>query len=200
MHAMLQEASAQTSRLYFAGYLGLTTSGDQEFTESSIPRSGDIETKNANSFAGALGVRLSRQFRIEGEISYSAADMDRMDINNVGSFEMAGELTTWTALINAYYDFDVDWDLQPFIGAGLGISWHEGDINDLSGLALDTADDTTRLTWQMGGGLKYRVGPDLAFSGAYRYLGSTDLDFGTYNIDYNNHEIRIGLEYDLPVH
>ena len=137
MHAMLQEASAQTSRLYFAGYLGLTTSGDQEFTESSIPRSGDIETKNANSFAGALGVRLSRQFRIEGEISYSAADMDRMDINNVGSFEMAGELTTWTALINAYYDFDVDWDLQPFIGAGLGISWHEGDINDLSGLALD---------------------------------------------------------------
>ncbi len=197
---MSMPADAQTSRLYFAGYLGLNTSDDQEFSESTSGTVGDIEMKNTPLYAGALGVRLSRQFRLEGELSYRKADMDRIVINGAGNFELGGELRTWLALANLYYDFDVNWKkLQPFIGVGLGFGWHNGEINDLSGLAANASEDSTGIAWQAGGGLKYRVNPDMAFTGAYRYLGSTDLEFESYDWDYGSHEFLIGLEYDLPV-
>ena len=192
-------ASAQTSRVYFAGYLGLSTYNDQKFEESSVPASGDIELSNTQSFAGALGIRISNQFRVEGEISYSNADLNRMDIDGAGSFQLGGDLATWLGMINLYYDFDVPWRIQPFLGAGAGIGWFDTHINDTSGFAADSAADTTALVWQVGGGLKYRMSPDLALTGSYRYLDSSDLSFDTYEVDYGSHEIRVGLEYDLPI-
>lgn len=192
------QAHAQTSRVYFAGYMGLNTYNDQEFDESSVPVSGDIELKNAMSFAGALGIRLSRQVRLEAELSFSETEMDRLELGALGGFDLGGEIRTYLTMLNVYYDFDVPWSVQPFIGGGLGFAWHEGDIDDLSGLAVDASDDATGIAWQLGGGLKYRVNPDMAFSSGYRYIDGTDLDFGSYSIDYGSHEFRIGLEYDLP--
>ena len=193
-------ANAQTSRLYFAGYLGLNTSNDQYFSESSSSTSGDIEMKNTLLYAGALGIRLSRQFRLEGELSYRKTDMDRITFSDGGDFELGGELRTWLALANLYYDFDVNWkNIQPFVGIGLGFGWHNGEVYDLSGLAANVSEDSNGIAWQVGGGFKYRVNPDLAFTSAYRYIDSTDLTFKSYDWDYGSHEFLIGLEYDLPI-
>ncbi len=194
------DAQAQTSRLYFGGYMGLLTFNDQEFTESTGSTSGGLELKNGLSMAGALGLRFSRQLRAEAELSFGKTDFDRIDYDSGADRELGGELTTWTTMLNIYYDFDVPWKIQPFIGAGLGFAWTKGEIDDGTGSAVDISDKDFGLTWQMGGGLKYRVAPDLAFTGAYRYLDSMDLQLGSYEIDYGSHEFRIGLEYDLPVH
>ena len=52
----ISDAQAQTTRLYFGGYLGLPTFNDMDFGENS--GSGDLEVKNGLAFAGALGVRF----------------------------------------------------------------------------------------------------------------------------------------------
>lgn len=192
-------AAAQTSRVYFATYMGLLTYGDQNFTEDSTGTGGDLQYKNAWSFGGALGLRLSQQTRVEAEINYSNTDMDRVNFDGLGSFEMAGDIRSWTGLVNAYYDFDTGWKLQPFVGAGVGVGHFNAEFDDISGFAADTSDDAYGLVYQLGGGFKYRMNPDLALTTGYRYLGSTNLEFDGYKLDYGGHEFRLGLEYDLPI-
>lgn len=191
-------AQAQTSRVYLASYFGLKTYPDSEYDDSASGTSGDIKFKNAWSFAGALGLRLSQQTRVELEVDYTSADLDGIDINGLGAFQMGGEITSWIGMLNAYYDFDVDWPLQPFLGAGLGLGHFDAQIDDVAGFATDTNDDALGLVWQVGGGLKYRMNPELAVTGGYRYLGTTSLEFGGYDLDYRTHEFRLGLEWDLP--
>ncbi|MCF8495340.1 MAG: outer membrane beta-barrel protein [Alphaproteobacteria bacterium] len=194
-----QPAEAQTSRLYFAGYMGLNTFSDMEFQDNATPSSGNLSADNATSFGGALGIRLSSQTRFEAEISYRSGPFSHIDINGGVSRGVGGELKSTMGLLNVFYDFDVPWALQPFVGVGIGLARHEGQINGTGGLAANARDETLSLLWQAGGGLKYRINPDMAFTGGYRYLDSPDPRIGAYEIDYNSHEFRVGLEYDLPV-
>jgi opacity protein-like surface antigen len=191
---------AQTSRLYFAGYMGLTSPNQSDFTDSATPASGDVELDNTLNFAGALGLRINHNIRVEAEIAYQKANMDRMDISNTGSFKLGGDLEGWTYLLNGYYDFDLGYkNLIPFITAGVGIAVHDVEIDDISGFAADALDSDWGFAWQAGSGLKYRIKDNLAFTGSYRYLGSTEMGFDSYDIDFSSHEIRLGLEYDIPV-
>jgi len=193
-------AEAQSSRLYFAGYMGLNTNSPGTFKESTTPRSGEFKFDNATSYAGALGLRLDKKWRIEGEVSYRNTDFDNMNFDNVGTFKMNGDLGTWLFMLNGYYDFDFKWkQVQPYVSGGVGIVHHSADIDDTSGLARDASDTSLGLAWQLGGGLKYRMSDDLAFTGGYRYLGTTDAEIGSYDFEYGSHEWRVGLEYDLPV-
>lgn len=194
-----QPASAQVSRVYFAGYLGTTSFNDLPFTDTQASLAGDFEMDNANSFAGALGIRLSRQFRLEGELSYRTGDLSDVELRDGSTFDMSGEWSTYAGLLNIYYDFDVPWQVTPYIGAGIGYGWHEGEMSSAAANITNVSDDAGGLLWQVGGGLKYRVNSELAFSGSYRYLNSTDLEFSSTEVEYNGHEIRIGMEYDLPI-
>lgn len=193
-------AAAQTSRLYFAGYLGLTKYDDLNYSDSLAPASGDIKLDNANSFAGALGVRFSRNLRVEAELSYRTANLDTITIESAGiESGVGGEIETYLGLLNVYYDFDVDRKIQPFLTAGAGIVMHDGNVDDSTGFASDASDSHTSFAWQLGAGAKYRVSPGMAFTGSYRYLDSLDIEFDQYKIDYSGHEFRVGIEYDLPV-
>lgn len=197
---MAEKAAAQSSRLYFAGYMGLSAPKQNEFSESSRPASGDIDLDNTQNFAGALGVRLSRELRLEAEVSYRKASMDRIDISGQGSFKIGGHLSSWLYMLNGYYDFDIGWKkIMPFISGGLGVAIHEAEILDSSGFAANALSDDWGLAWQAGSGLKYRIKDNIAFTGSYRYLGAMEMQFDSYNLDFSNHEIRIGIEYDIPV-
>lgn len=192
------QAEAQTSRLYFAGYMGLTNFNSMDFSEGTSGLGGDLEMDNTYSYAGALGLRLSANLRAEAEISYRNADFNQMNFSSANSFAMGGELKSYTGLLNVYYDFDVNWKVKPYVGAGFGFGWHDAQIIDGSGLASNTVDEATNLMWQLGAGLKYPIKPNLSFTGGYRYLDGTDLELGSYTIDYGAHEFRLGIEYDLP--
>ncbi|MBX2833929.1 MAG: outer membrane beta-barrel protein [Micavibrio sp.] len=192
-------ANAQTSRLYFAGYLGLNTYGEQDFAESTTNTSGAFQVDNTTSFGGALGLRLNRNLRAEAELSYRNAEIQSMNINGFGNFDAGGEFNSTFAFLNLYYDVDVPWKIKPFVGGGVGYGWHDGEISDVSGIATSDSGSAANFAYNIGGGLKYRPRPDMAFTGSYRYVDSFDLDFGTYEQDYNSHEFRIGVEWDLPV-
>lgn len=193
-------AAAQTSRVYFAGYLGLNSSTSHEFSESTRPAGGDLSLKNAPVLAGALGLRFTPAVRIEAEISRRKTPMDRMDVNGGGSFKLGGDLTSWLYMVNGYYDFDLGWrKIVPFATAGIGIAIHDAEIVDKANVAADALDSSWGLAMQLGSGLKYRVRDNMAFTGSYRFIGTTDMEVDSYEIGYSSHEIRLGIEYDLPV-
>ncbi|MCB1555734.1 MAG: porin family protein [Alphaproteobacteria bacterium] len=193
-------AQAQTSRLYFAGYMGLNTHKPSDFINKPSGLKGTIDKDNALSFAGAMGVRLDEKWRLEAELSLRKADLSSQSISGVGSFPVGGELKTWLFMLNGYYDFDWRWrNIQPYVSAGLGFARQDGEIEDLSGFTTDTSDDSIGFAWQAGAGAKYRVRPDMAFTGGYRYIGTSDIQWDNYEMKYHSHEFRIGLEYDIPV-
>ncbi|QQG36461.1 MAG: porin family protein [Micavibrio aeruginosavorus] len=188
----------QSSRLYFSGYMGLNTFSSREFTHPST--NGAVEMKNGASFAGALGLRLSPNIRVEGEIAYSRSDLSNMTLDTGASGSVGKNVKTWLYMANVYYDFDVNWkNITPYVTGGLGLAMHDGGVAGAPGGLSDASDTSYNLAYAVGGGLKYQVKPGMALSGGYRYVGTTDFDIGDYSIDYGAHEFRMGLHYDLPV-
>lgn len=190
------DASAQVSRLYMAGYMGLNIFKDQDFESTSPVTKGTMNLDNAPSFAGAIGLRLSRDFRVEAELSYRKADVNQLDFPGAGG-SSGGELQQYMGFLNIYYDIDVPGKIQPFIGGGLGMGLFSGEANNSAGGPSFANEDATALMWNAAAGVKYRVKDDTAFSVGYRYLDSTDLSFDEFDIDYSSHEFRIGIEYDF---
>jgi opacity protein-like surface antigen len=192
------EAHAQTSRLYFAGYLGLTAFDGLSFDDEQTPISGTIEPDNSTNFAGALGLRFTRNFRMEAEFSYRDADFGTVVLDSIGSSGIEGDIRSSLLMINGYYDFDIpNWQTQPFLSGGIGIARHQAELFDPQGRTQNFTNETLGLVWSAGGGLKYRTSPNFAWTGSYRFIDGTDLEFDETNIDYSSHEFRIGLEYDL---
>jgi opacity protein-like surface antigen len=197
--ALPHNARAQTSRLYFAGYLGVNMAPEQDYVDATGGQTGTFGFSNATEFAGALGVRVNRQLRFEAEAGFTSQDFANADIQGTGEVNASGKLDRSLYLINAYYDLDVPWTFTPYVGAGAGLARFDGKIDSQGGTFTQANDSTTVPALQLGGGLKYRLRPDLALTGGYRYVTTSDLDIGSYDIEYDTHEFRVGLEWDFPV-
>lgn len=192
-------AEAQTSRLYFAGYLGVNMAPEQDYVDATNGQTGTFGFSNATEFAGALGVRVNRQLRFEAEAGSTSQDLANADIQGTGEVNASGKLDRSLYLINAYYDLDVPWTFTPYVSAGAGLARFDGKIDSQGGTFTQANDSTVVPALQVGGGLKYRLRPDLALTGGYRYVTTSDLDIGAYDIEYDTHEFRVGLEWDFPV-
>ena len=74
--ASVPHAHAQTSRMYLSGYMGLNTFSSREFSHPTD--NGAVEISNSVGFAGALGLRLTPNIRVEGEIAYNRSDFSNI--------------------------------------------------------------------------------------------------------------------------
>lgn len=193
-------ASAQSARTYFAGYLGLNTHNKNDFNESTTKRRGDYKMDNNVSFAGALGLRINRNWRVEGEVSYRDSRIDKFNIDGIGQVKANGNIKSWMYMLNGYYDFETSWrGIQPFLSAGIGLASQKARVTNGGGFLPNASDGALNIAYQAGGGLKYRYTDSMAFTGGYRYLGTHAIESDSYDLDYRSHEFRVGFEYDLPV-
>jgi opacity protein-like surface antigen len=191
-------AEAGKSRLYLSGYMGLNVHPELEYTESVSSDMGDMELENGNNFAGALGLRITKNLSFEAELAYRKSDVANIQIRGGEETRMAGEIKTTTFMLTGIYDFDISWrEVYPFLSLGAGIAWHNGEIDDVEGVTVDSSGDDVGFAWALGGGIKHDVREGLAFSGSYRYLGSSEIGFENATLDYTSHEFRLGMEYDL---
>lgn len=196
----LSFAFAQDKPFYVSGFLGLNLQQGHDFTQSSPVRSGKIDFDSAPSFGGALGFKLSNNLRLEAEIGYTNQDISALESNIGNSSSVSGDVEAITFLLNGYYDFDLDLPVIPYIGAGAGLGYFDANVNDNgTGLVQNNSGDDLNFIYQVSGGLKYPINEDINLRGAYRYLGSADIGFDQTEIDYSSHEIRIGIDYALPI-
>jgi opacity protein-like surface antigen len=95
-----------------------------------------VDVDDSISFAGAIGFKLTPQVRDRSRtVTIPAPISAAPNITNFGAFEVGGSLDSTIAMVNVYYDFDFTWrKIQPFIGAGIGYGWHEGEINNALGI------------------------------------------------------------------
>ena len=156
--------------------------------------SGDMEYDTGYTIGGAVGYMMEK-FRLEGELSYQANDIDKVS-GAGGSEPVNGDVTALTLLFNGYFDFDTGRFWTPYITGGLGYSKVEADIDGLS-------EDDNVFTYQLGVGVGFAMSETLTLDWRYCYLGAEDFSYrysdpsGSITLDaaIASHNLTVGLHF-----
>jgi opacity protein-like surface antigen len=130
-------------------------------------------------------------------------------------------LRTGVVLGNAYVDVGTWYGITPFVGAGVGVAFHQfSDLQDVSlqpagGFGFAQDRNQTNLAWAVMAGLGYTVNPRLKLELGYRYLNmgtikgnqivcqnvpnGCPLEQQTFKV--SSHDFRLGMRWmfnDLP--
>jgi len=121
--------------------------------------------------------------RGEIELSYSDQDADSVNFSGNGSgseTNVSGGIDTTRLFANAYADFETASAFTPYVGAGIGLSRTDFDVNYGAGIELD--DDSDNFSAQLIAGTSYDLGNGYSVFGDVRYIRDFDVEsdrFGT---------------------
>ncbi|HEY1096921.1 MAG TPA: outer membrane beta-barrel protein [Alphaproteobacteria bacterium] len=112
--------------------------------------------------------------RAELEASYRNSDLD-----NVGG----GDVDSTAIMANAYWDFENNTGITPYVGAGIGTAYV--DFDSVGG------DDSWEFAYQGMAGANINVAPQWAVGAEYRYFATTEVG----DTDYDNHAVIGTVRY-----
>jgi opacity protein-like surface antigen len=171
------------------------------------------------------GLRDDNGLRYGLELAYSQADVDRHSGVTLGGTALdgvdaavltgsatqlgvtvgqvvsdgRGDITNLGLFANAYYDFNREGALQPYLGAGVGVSQVEVDYSP-SGIQIIDGDDTV-FAWQLKAGATWRLSDTWEAYGEYVYRQSDDITFdnqlfpGTLDIENKQSLLLAGVRF-----
>jgi opacity protein-like surface antigen len=147
----------------------------------------------------ATGFHINDYIRGELALAWRQTEVD--DLELLGSAEELDEsyIGLFTAMLNGYVELPLVLGLRPFIGGGAGFAYFDVDLETTAPIvAVDSGDFT--FAWQGIVGLAYHITPQIALTGTYTYLGTSDTDDdstldGLELKDYRTHTLMAGLRY-----
>lgn len=179
--------------LYVSGDLGATLTGDSSFTAPGEKIDFDFETGLLVN--GAVGMDLGNNVRVEGEIGYQTADVDRISKGGE-AFDGGDNINVLSFLINGYYDIPMDAPVTPFISGGIGFANVQLEDDD----GGRDADDSV-FAYQIGAGLGYVVDEQITVDCGYRYMATSDPEFdiqgSTGDAEYGSHNFYVGVRFAI---
>lgn len=181
---------------YLRGNAGYGIHTDTDLSggiDSSIHGNGMQSEGNAGYSLGA-GYDFGDNWRVELD-----ADSLRTSLGSISQTPSSkGSLATESLMINALYDFADFGNVEPYVGAGIGLVRGKGRFtaHDFAGTANELVRNTTcigdrtvgqssscaisdsdsGLGWQLLAGLGYKVSDNLTWDTHYTYLNGPDLD------------------------
>lgn len=189
---------AHSAGPYVSGNLGLAVASDSDVTDSTVPATTmEIESDNGLALGVAAGYGFANNTRLEGEIAYQKNDLDKARLLGV-DVGLTGDTSSLALLLNGYYDFVNKSPMTPFISAGVGLA--RVDINDMNvpGSGIPNAnDDDTVFAYQLGAGVGCAVSAKVSLDVKYRYLGTSDPEFDTTDVEYSSHNVYAGIRVAL---
>lgn len=171
--------------------LSYVQDADLEFEGTNI---GDIDFDTEVGLGIALGFRpyYSNSFldNTRLELEYTYRDLPTNQLESAAVIQsLEGALTAQSVMVNAFYDFNTNAKLTPYVGAGIGLANIEMDID-----SIQVADDDTVFAYQAMAGVSYAPSsiPRTEFGVGYRY-------FGTRNPEFQNSRAQ-SFEHPLDTH
>ncbi len=150
------------------------------FLEDADTEGIDIEFDTGFGILGALGYDMG-QLRLEGEFGYRENDVDRIEI-----FEVDGEASAVSLMVNGFVDFETQGTVTPFVGAGIGIANIEVELEG------DDEDDTV-FAYQLAAGLGLALTEVTTLDLSYRFFATSDPEFSGIESEYHSHNAMVGL-------
>ena len=186
------------------GLYNMPRDSDATLDTEPLDATGDIELSNDFGFALALGMQMNDALRVELEGAYRPLEVDGAKgvlLNSAPvDVGLSGELDTWSLMINAYYEMPLG-AARPYLGAGLGIAGHDGELTLSSPLLVsvlgtnsvrESGDDTV-FAYQFMAGLGFEVSDNMTLFGGYRYMGTDDMEIEAFTASYGTHALEAGL-------
>ena len=168
--------------------------------------------KTGYAYRAAVGVYRAPQVRVEGEIGYRRAGLDKLSLNNdgglgaaagaaplSGSVAASGHVTAISAMLNAFYDYDTGSAWRPYIDAGIGAARLSMKNVAAAGVPVVNAFDSV-FAYQLGLGIGYEVTKSLTLALDYRYFTTLDPTFrdaagNSFNSEFTSHNLSLGIRY-----
>lgn len=200
-------------------YFSATVSGasqqyeDSQIATSSMSHSFDDKDDTGYGAGVAVGYDFNKKLRfpVRMEIEYMVrSETDATWSGNQGilvpgnfNWELKGEQSLDTVLLNIYYDFKISNRFTPYIGGSVGFGFLDASIkySDSFGTPpISLSEDETNFVWSMGAGCSYAINDKWSMGFGYRYLdaGESELSYlGALkvNTDTALHEFCLSLRY-----
>ena len=140
-----------------------------------------------------LGFAVGHDFKYgrgELEIGYQSNTIDDVSVDgdsSSASISGSPEVRLVTLMLNIYYDFKNKSNFTPYLTAGLGLGNMDVDGAGSGGDAVSA--------YQLGAGIAYHINARVEFDVKYRYLATTDGEFGTTKMAYATNNFILGIRY-----
>lgn len=167
--------------------------------------------------SGSRGFRYEVMFDYHGQRGLSGLTAPfQYSGGDPAATRITSAITTYTGMVNAYYDLGNFRGFVPYVGAGVGLAYHQMDDYAISHPSAPanvpykvSGDNDLTLAWSLMTGLAYQVSDRAILDFGYRYI-----DFGRASSARNDvfaqgslsrlsvddmtaHEFKIGLRYHL---
>ena len=160
----------------------------------------------------ALGWGFGNGVRAEVEGNYRANDVDKISGFGTPLGGFGGKASSYGAMVNAYYDFNLGLPVVPYVGLGAGYVWNDYNkvrANDGLGnqVRIDGNDGAFAYQGIVGAAYPIDAVPGLAVTAEYRFLGTLNSKIdanitdgvnnahGSFKTQSYNHSILVGLRY-----
>jgi len=198
-------ARGWNSRVYVGARGGVSFARDTDFNVQGLNVENEYDDPGY-TVSGVVGwaakVNNNIRYRLEAELGYQAADVDRHVAQGVAAArsQSNGDTETIFGFVNAYADIPVINRLNATLGAGLGVGYVSFDGHGTTGLGTLLDDSDTAFGYHLDAGLSYDVTEQLALEALYRYTSFVDVELtavdGTSsdtNVD--SHNVLVGARY-----
>jgi len=200
--AIAQAQAAQTQERWPRWYVGL--SGGLTFladSDISGASSGSLEFDAgfggnvALGYQPAIAMQPFSSMRFEVEGGYHSNSLDTSTIGAVTT-NGSGNMSAWTYMANAYYDFRNSTGWTPYVGAGAGMA--DVHLSRSSGAGNTDSEDNV-FAWQLMAGMAYSPAntPLIDWVLGYRFLDTNDANFNTatsrIEAEYQSHSVEAGM-------
>ena len=183
-------------------------------------------TSMGDTTTGGVGVGCgtgSRGFRYEFMMGYHGqrAVDGRLSPYNNGAFivnngPVHSSITTYTGMVNGYFDLGNFRGVVPYVGLGVGLAYHQMDEYQITSSAFLPqtpwkvhGDNDLTLAWSAMAGFAYQVSDRAILDLGYRYIDFGRASTARHDVfaagnlsrlavdDMGAHEIKVGLRYHI---
>jgi OmpA-OmpF porin, OOP family len=203
--AVLAAAPAQAGSFYLSGFGGVNFLDEATGSADAGPGvSYTVDVESDLGWVGGIagGYAFSEWLRAEAELSYRHNGLDQASLGPI-AVDLDGDTTALSAMGNLWFDLPLGGPVRPFLGGGIGMS--QVSLNDVEVPALGGGtfvdDSDWVFAYQIGGGVAYRVAPNVDITAEYRYFGTENPEFNldaaptTGEFEYSSHSVLFGVRF-----
>jgi len=176
--ASADQSGQEPSRMgaYFSGFLGFNNSGDATLETTDYVFGDDRKSSvefDPGIYIGGTGGYDFGMFRLEGELSYRAAELNNITSDRgVRYRRIDTNLGMLAGMVNCFFDLDNSTPVTPYLGGGVGFAalYLDNDLYDDNGDPVYYEDAATTFAVQVGGGVEFKVNRRFSLDLGYRYF------------------------------
>jgi OmpA-OmpF porin, OOP family len=182
--ALASPALARDDQWYVGVDGGAMIVEDLNLDIGTLNDAATIDTDKGYDFGGIVGYDFGG-FRLESEVSYREADVDRFTSGTrqittssgalapAGSYPVAGDANALSFMVNGLLDFGDDDGIQGFVGGGVGVA--RIDVQTVLGAPSWLDDSDTGFAWQALAGVRAPLSDSWDVGLKYRFFNADNV-------------------------